>query len=277
MNASATFDLEYFFAGTSAGPAYHKSFVGATDGNFTLSNTVIASANVWSACGDSVNLRTNTNIAVQTNQFNEQAIMTIDSADISAGVVFQLQWRQCNPYPQPTPYNPNPYPTPYNPNPYPTPYNPNPYPTPYNPNPYPTPLPLGPCVINSYMDNRGFLVYMVKDGTGRVLGNSVMYAQALSIAESSQQQGFCVGIVNNATPPGQPNPYPTPAPNYPPTNPFPPQGPGPGRVSSCQIMPGGNAMGRRFYRVIDRSGRIVHNTPNMQEAQRVAQTNPACF
>ena len=124
LNASATFDLEYFFAGLSAGPSVHKSFVGAQDGNFTLSNSVIATANVWSACGDSVNLRTNTNIAVQTNQMNEQSIMTIDSADISAGVVFQLQWRQCNPYPQPTPYNPYPQPTPYNPYPQPTPYNP---------------------------------------------------------------------------------------------------------------------------------------------------------
>ncbi|MBC7396174.1 MAG: DUF4360 domain-containing protein, partial [Bdellovibrionales bacterium] len=207
LNASATFDLEYFFAQSSAGPSVHKSFVGASDGNFTLTNSVIATANVWSACGDSVNLRTNTNIAVQTNQFNEQSLMTIDSADISAGVVFQLQWRQCNqtPYPpQPTPYNPYPQPTPYNPYPQPTPYNPYPQPTPYQPYPqptpvlYPTPMPLGPCVINSYMDTRGILVYMVKDGTGRVLGNSVMYAQALSIAQSSQAQGFCTGIVNNA-------------------------------------------------------------------------------
>ena len=167
-NASGTFDVEYFFAGRN-GPAYHKNFVGAEDGNFTLNNTLVATANVWSDCGADVNLRTNTSIAVQTNQFNEQTMLTLDSADISSGVIYQLSWRQCGMnggggntggYPSPYPGNggngggnSGGYPYPGN-----------------NGGNYPG---MGPCVINSYYDSRGYQLYMIKDGMGRVVGNTV--------------------------------------------------------------------------------------------------------
>jgi hypothetical protein len=238
LNASSTFDVEYFFAG-QGGPAYHKNFVGATDGNFTLNNTLIATSSVWSPCGEDVNLRTNTSIAVQSNVMNEQAIMTLDSADISSGVVYQLQWRSCSPggytgggggYGGSGGGSSG----------------------------YPYPGSLGPCVINSYYDQRGFQVYMVKDGTGRILGNTVQYAEALRLAQQSQSMGFCSGVVNNTQPNGG---------GYP--------GNG-GYGGSCQIMPGGNAMGQRFYRVVDRSGRILFNTPDYNQAMQFSQTNPVC-
>ncbi len=290
LNSSSTFDVEYFFAGDN-GPAYHKNFVGATDGNFTLNNNLIATSNVWSPCGEDVNLRTITSIAVQTNQMNEQALMTLDSADISAGVVYQLQWRSCSAsgggYPGGNgggyPPAPTPYPTPVS------------YPTPV-PNPYPYPNQLGPCVINSYFDQRGFQVYMVKDGTGRILGNSVQYAQALSLAQQSQSMGFCSGIVNNAQQPNNGGGYPGQGGGYPGQgggypgggSPYPGQGggypgggyPGQGGVpngySRCQIMPGGNAYGQRFYRVVDQSGRILFNTGDYNAALMFSQQNAAC-
>jgi hypothetical protein len=316
LNASATFDVEYFFAGQN-GPAYHKSFVGAQDGNFTLSNSLVATSTVWSPCGQDVDLRTDTNIAVQTNQNNEQTMFTLDSADISSGVVYQLQWQRCNvggplpspvlpqptPYqPQPTPYQPYPQPTPYNPHPQPTPYNPYPQPTPYQPYPQPTPVlyppqpALGPCIINGYTDPRGFMAYMIKDGTGRVLGTTVQYAQAISIAQSSMQQGFCSSIVNNAPNPGAPNPYPAPpvpAPYNPnpyqpapgPYNPNPyhpgqgPYNPNPYQPAGtyCTVQQGGNAYGQQFFRVVDRMGRIIYNASTYADGQRVAQTDQRCF
>ena len=290
LNASATFDVEYFFAGQN-GPAYHKSFIGAQDGNFTLNNALVAASTVWSPCGEDVNLRTNTSIAVQTNQNNEQTLFTLDSADITSGVIYQLQWQRCNvggplPTQQPTPYQPQP--TPYQPAPY------QPQPTPYQPAPQPPvlypPMPaLGPCIINAYNDPRGFLGYMVKDGTGRVLGTTVQYAQAISIAQQSQQQGFCSGIVNNAPNPGAPNPYPAPPiPQPAPYHPVPAPAPGPtgpvygspvghGTASYCQVMQGGNAMGQRFFRVVDRMGRIIYNASSYADGQRVAQTDQRCF
>ncbi len=50
-----------------------------------------------------------------------------------------------------------------------------------------------------------------------------------------------------------------------------------GYVGRCQIMRGGNAMGQRFFRVVDRSGRILFNTPDYNQAVRFAQQSPACY
>lgn len=41
-------------------------------------------------------------------------------------------------------------------------------------------------------------------------------------------------------------------------------------------MPGGNASGQRFYRVVDQSGRILFNTGDYYQAQQFMQQNPAC-
>jgi hypothetical protein len=270
-------------------PAYHKSFVGAEDGNFTLSNQLVATSTVWSACGADVNLRTNTSIAVQTNSMQEQAQLTLDSADVTSGVVYQLSWKQCGGgnnggYP-------NPYPTPYpTPNPYPT---PDPYGNGNNGNGnngngnYPG---VGPCVINSYYDTRGYQMFMIKDGMGRVVGNTVQYAEALRLAQQSQAMGFCSGIVNNSQPanpqqgngnnggypngngngsgwPGNNSPYPNGNGGH--TQPQPQQ-------NGCQIMPGRDAYGRNFYRVVDRQGRIVLNTAVLATAQQTARTDVRC-
>ena len=282
MNASGTFDVEYFFAGQS-GPAFHKAFVGAEDGNFALNNQLVASSTVWSACGADVNLRTNTSIAVQTNQMNEQAQLTLDSADITSGVIYQLAWKSCGAnngggypggggYPNPTPY-------------------PTPQPTPFPGNggqggnngggSYPG---MGACVINSYYDSRGYQLFMIKDGMGRVVGNTVQYAEALRLAQQSQSMGFCSGIVNNSSQanpqqpqyPPQPQ-YPNQGGGYPQQPPRPNQGGGyPQQQSSCQVMPGRDAYGNSFFRVLDRAGRIILNTPIYAVAMQSAQTDVRC-
>ncbi len=55
------------------------------------------------------------------------------------------------------------------------------------------------------------------------------------------------------------------------------QVPPPPTQSFCRVMPGGNAMGGRFFRVIDRMGRIILNTPDYNQALRFSQTDPRCF
>ncbi|MBU6155237.1 MAG: hypothetical protein KGP28_13120, partial [Bdellovibrionales bacterium] len=141
---------------------------------------------------------------------------------------------------------------------------------------YPYPGQLGPCMINSYYDQRGFQVFMVKDGTGRILGNTVQYAEALRIAEQSQQMGFCQGIVNNVNQSGNNGGYPGNNGGYPGNGGGYPGNNG-GYIGRCQIMRGGNAMGQRFFRVIDRSGRILFNTPDYNQAVRFAQQSPICY
>jgi hypothetical protein len=91
--ARTTFGVEYFFAGVR-GPTFNKTFNGPVDDDYLIRNQLQATALVWSACGADVNLRTNSSIRVQTRQ-NKEALATVDSQDVSAAIVYQLQWKQC--------------------------------------------------------------------------------------------------------------------------------------------------------------------------------------
>lgn len=91
--ANSQFSVEYFFAG-SRGPTFSRRFNGPIDADYLIQNRLTASAIVWSACGADVNLRTNSSIRV-TTRANRQALATVDSEDVSAAIIYQLQWRQC--------------------------------------------------------------------------------------------------------------------------------------------------------------------------------------
>ncbi len=89
------FQADYFFAG-QRGPSYRKYFTGPVDSDYTLGNTLVASAMVWSPCGRDVNLRINTSMMAKSNYYNDQVLATVDSIDMNAGIVYKLQWRSCN-------------------------------------------------------------------------------------------------------------------------------------------------------------------------------------
>jgi hypothetical protein len=88
-----TFAVEYFFAGQK-GPTFNKTFNGALDKDYLITNKLQANALVYSACGADVNLRTNSSIRVQTKQ-NKEEFASVDSEDVGASVKFLLQWKQC--------------------------------------------------------------------------------------------------------------------------------------------------------------------------------------
>jgi len=88
------FRAEYFWAGVR-GPDFLINRQEPYNGNFLLQDELIASAVVWSPCGQSINLRVNTSTEIYTNRSREQAMLTIDSADISTGLLYHLQWRRC--------------------------------------------------------------------------------------------------------------------------------------------------------------------------------------
>ncbi len=92
--AYSRFNVEYFFAGTQ-GPGYEKQFNGRLEDDFLLRNTLIASAVVWSDCGKSVILRANTSMLARTNSAQQATYASVDSADIAAGLVFNLKWKRC--------------------------------------------------------------------------------------------------------------------------------------------------------------------------------------
>lgn len=92
-NATARLSAEYFFAGMQ-GPRFVKDFRGVQNTDYTFNNTLGVAANVWSPCGADVNLRVNANMML-TNRGYEDAMATVDSTDINAGIIYQLQWRRC--------------------------------------------------------------------------------------------------------------------------------------------------------------------------------------
>lgn len=89
------FRAEYFWAGVR-GPDFVVNRHEPYDGNFILQDQLVATAITWSRCGQSIILRANTSTEIQTNNRNEQAMLTIDSADISSGLIYHLQWKRCN-------------------------------------------------------------------------------------------------------------------------------------------------------------------------------------
>ena len=93
-DASTTFRAEYFWAGTR-GPVVSRTFRGPMVEDYTMTNELITAALVWSDCGDSLNLRANTSITASAGRSNQQTMITVDSADVSAGLIYQLQWRRC--------------------------------------------------------------------------------------------------------------------------------------------------------------------------------------
>ena len=93
--ATSRFSVSYFFAGAQ-GPSYAKIFTGPISEDYLLSNTLAAGAFVWSPCGADTILRTNTSVIAQTNRWQQQTMTTVDSIDIKAGLIYQLQWRRCS-------------------------------------------------------------------------------------------------------------------------------------------------------------------------------------
>jgi hypothetical protein len=90
--ARSTFQVEYFFAG-SRGPTFYRNFNGPLTSDYLIRNELIAAALVWSACGADVILRTNSSLRVTTT--GQDALATVDTEDVSAALVYLLQWREC--------------------------------------------------------------------------------------------------------------------------------------------------------------------------------------
>ena len=95
QGGSCKLNVDYFFAGQS-GPSYQKTFLGPVNTDYTARNTLAVGAVAWSPCGGDLNLRTSASLYVVTNQFNQQAMSTVDSMDTKASILYQIQWRRCN-------------------------------------------------------------------------------------------------------------------------------------------------------------------------------------
>ncbi|MBE9208844.1 DUF4360 domain-containing protein [Nostoc sp. LEGE 06077] len=79
---------EYFFAG-QRGPVLSRTFRGETD--YNVRDQLVTVADVWSRCGDSVNMRVNAAMTA-----NGEGMATVDSFDLAhRGLVYHIKYRQC--------------------------------------------------------------------------------------------------------------------------------------------------------------------------------------
>jgi Domain of unknown function (DUF4360) len=79
---------EYFFAGTR-GPVFSRIFNGET--NYNVRDSLATVANVWSRCGDSVNMRVNASMVA-----SGAGTATVDSFDLAhRGLVYHIKYRAC--------------------------------------------------------------------------------------------------------------------------------------------------------------------------------------
>lgn len=92
--ANTRFDVEYFWAG-ARGPRMTKQYRGPMTDSFQINHELLASTLVWSACGADVVLRVNSSATAISNNRMDQTMMIVDSADISAGMIYHLQWKRC--------------------------------------------------------------------------------------------------------------------------------------------------------------------------------------
>ena len=89
--ARATFKRDYFFAGTR-GPSLTKRWRGARSDDFHVKDRLGVYANVWSACGADVILRSKTAATVKTRR-GQEAMMMVDSADLATKTVYRYNFR----------------------------------------------------------------------------------------------------------------------------------------------------------------------------------------
>ena len=92
--ARAQLSVDYFLAG-SRGIRTSKTFYGPSSSDYLKSDNLGMEALVWTPCGANTILRANTTMLVQSNSRRQQAMATVDSADIQSGLVYHLQWRRC--------------------------------------------------------------------------------------------------------------------------------------------------------------------------------------
>jgi hypothetical protein len=89
---------DYFFAtshGSTRSVRLAKSFMGPNNNDYLTTDRLAVNALVWTPCGEQATLRVNSNMRVFSNSRMEQALSTVDSADVSAGLIYHIQWRRC--------------------------------------------------------------------------------------------------------------------------------------------------------------------------------------
>lgn len=91
----AQLNVDYFLSTDPRGVHTSKTFYGPINTDYVKSDNLGMESLVWTPCGANTNLRANTSMLVMANSRRDSAMATVDSADISAGLIYHIQWRRC--------------------------------------------------------------------------------------------------------------------------------------------------------------------------------------
>lgn len=91
---SAIFDASYSYIGGSP-VRFSKSFGGGMNSNYSVKNELISTTVTYSPCGRTVMLEANTSVRAISNQSMQQTMISVDSVDVTAGLLYKVQWRRC--------------------------------------------------------------------------------------------------------------------------------------------------------------------------------------
>jgi hypothetical protein len=94
LGSYSRFTTEYFFSG-GRGPHFEQTFTGPLKATYLLTKSVDDSETVWSRCGESVVLRSTSNMLVSSPSAHA-AQARVGAIDALPGLVYHLQCKPCS-------------------------------------------------------------------------------------------------------------------------------------------------------------------------------------
>lgn len=91
------FEARYAYVGQARPAIFRKTFASGLVDNYSLKNELISTSIDWSPCstGRDLMMTVDANILAMTNNRLEATNVSIDSVDVSAGLLYAIQLRRC--------------------------------------------------------------------------------------------------------------------------------------------------------------------------------------
>lgn len=92
-----SFEARYAYVGQRRPAIFRKNFQSGRADNYSLKNELISTSVDWTPCstGRDLMMTVDANILAVTNSMNQATNVSIDSVDVSAGLLYAIQLRRC--------------------------------------------------------------------------------------------------------------------------------------------------------------------------------------
>ncbi|MBY0554946.1 DUF4360 domain-containing protein [bacterium] len=92
-----SFEARYAYVGQARPAIFRKNFAAGRADNYSLKNELISTSIDWTPCstGRDLMMTVDANILAVTNSAQQATNVSIDSVDVSAGMLYAIQLRRC--------------------------------------------------------------------------------------------------------------------------------------------------------------------------------------